>query len=83
MNFSANAADVNVKRLDAGTKNERYVFTLKSDQIQYGVQISSNLDGNYSDNYFILLPGEEKKVIFKPKSRAHTQLKAKIKTYGK
>lgn len=83
MNFSANAADVNVKRLDAGTKNERYVFTLKSDQIQYGVQISSNLDGNYSDNYFILLPGEEKKVIFKPKSPSHEQLKAKIKSYGK
>lgn len=83
MNLVANAVDVKVKRLDAGTKNERYVYTMKSEQLQYGVQISSNLDGSYSDNYFTLLPGEEKEVLFVPVPPFNKQMKYSVKTYGK
>ena len=73
----------NVQRLNAGTKDEQYIFTLSADQFKYGVAITTNLSGRYSDNFFTLLPGEEKQVTFTPFSPAKQQMLYSVKAYGK
>jgi len=49
-------------------KDNQYILTLKSDFLAKGVYLSTTkgISGKYSDNYFDLLPNEEKKVIFEP-----------------
>ena len=51
---------------------EGYHITLKTDKLAKNVFLSINEDGHFSDNYFDLLPGEEKRLIFK--SRKLTDL---------
>ena len=74
---------MSVQRLNAGTQDEQYIFYLSADQLKYGVAISTNLSGRYSDNYFTLLPGEEKQVTFTPYSPAKQQMIYNVKAYGK
>lgn len=83
MNFSKEGIRSQIERLNAGTSEEQYKFTLTADEIKYGVAITSNISGRYSDNYFTLLPGESKTVVFTPYSAAKTQMKYQIKAYGK
>jgi beta-mannosidase len=74
---------MSVQRLNAGTQDEQYIFYLSADQLKYGVAINTNLSGRYSDNYFTLLPGEEKQVTFTPYSPAKQQMIYGVKAYGK
>lgn len=45
--------------------NDGYQLTLSSDRLAKNVYISTDVDGLLSDNYFDLLPGERKTVLFK------------------
>ncbi len=83
MEFQPKGISTQVQRLNAGTKEEQYIFTLSAEQIKYGVAITTNLNGRFSDNYFTLLPGEEKQVIFTPAAPAKVQMKYNVKSFGK
>lgn len=83
MEFQPKGINTQVQRLNAGTKEEQYIFTLSAEQIKYGVAITTNLNGRFSDNYFTLLPGEEKHVIFTPAAPAKVQMKYNVKSFGK
>lgn len=83
MEFLPKGISTQVQRLNAGTKEEQYIFTLSAEQIKYGVAITTNLNGRFSDNYFTLLPGEEKQVIFTPATPAKVQMKYNVKSFGK
>ena len=54
-------AEINVRRIDDNT------VEVSSSVLQYGVELSANVDGYFEDNYFILLPNEPKRVKFVPK----------------
>ena len=45
--------------------NEGYAVTLSSDRLAKNVYISTEVNGSFSDNYFDLLAGEKKTVVFK------------------
>lgn len=53
-----------------------------SQTLQYGVELTSDVDGTFSDNYFILLPGVPKTVIFKPKGNDAGKIKARSLRIG-
>lgn len=48
--------------------NDGYELTLHGDRLAKNVLLQTTADGMFSDNYFDLLPGERKTVIFKTKS---------------
>ena len=81
MEFDGNGIHTTVKRLNPGTADEQYIFTLTANSLKYGVEISSNIRGRYSDNFFTLLPGEEKQVVFIPTSPAKQQMVYGVKAY--
>lgn len=83
LDLNSEGISTSVKHINAGTSNEQYVFTLSADQLKYGVAISSNLSGSYSDNFFTLLPGEKKQVTFTPFSPTKQQMTYSVKAYGK
>ena len=83
LEFNTEGIRMSVQRLNAGTQDEQYIFYLSADQLKYGVAISTNLSGRYSDNFFTLLPGEEKQVTFIPFSPAKQQMIYSVKAYGK
>ena len=82
LEFKAKGINTQVQRLNAGTSEEQYIFTLTTEQIKYGVAVTTNLSGRFSDNYFTLLPGEEKQVIFTPFSPAKKQMLYNVRAYG-
>jgi len=45
--------------------NDGYLLTLHSDKLAKNVQLGTEANGFFGDNYFDLLPGETKKVLFK------------------
>ena len=53
--------DITVRRIDDTT------VEVSSSTLQYGVELTANVDGCFDDNYFTLLPGETKRVGFVPK----------------
>ncbi len=83
MEFDSQGVITSVQRFNPGSKNEYYVFTLSSNTLKYGVEVSTNISGHYSDNYFTLLPGEEKKVVFTPANPAKVQVVYNVRAYGK
>jgi beta-mannosidase len=65
-------------------KGARYEITFTTDYFMKGIMIStnSNVKGKYSDNYFDLLPGETKKVVFTPTKSGSKSITFGIKTYN-
>jgi beta-mannosidase len=55
-------AKVNVK---VEQVNDGYQLTVQSERLAKNVFLSTSNKGGFSDNYFDLLPGEQKKVLFK------------------
>ncbi len=53
-------------QLVVNQKNNNFSITLTSETLVKAVQIRSNTDGFFSDNYFDLMPGEKKSVLFEP-----------------
>ncbi|MEO6759531.1 MAG: glycoside hydrolase family 2 protein [Saprospiraceae bacterium] len=47
--------------------NDGYRITLQCDRLAKNVFLQSDADGSFTDNYFDLLPGERKTVLFKTK----------------
>jgi len=45
--------------------NDGYVIDLYTTKLAKGVYLSTSVKGEFTDNYFDLLPFEEKKVTFK------------------
>ena len=62
-------------------ENNGFSITLKSKTLQKDVFIYANEKGKFSDNFFDLLPNEEKKISFKTKSMNVKKLH--IKTLNK
>jgi beta-mannosidase len=65
-------------------KGVRYEITFTTDYFMKGIMIStnSNVKGKYSDNYFDLLPGETKKVVFTPTKSGSKSIIFGVKTYN-
>jgi beta-mannosidase len=83
LEFESKGIRTSVQRLNAGTQDEQYIFTLSADRIKYGVELATNISGRYSDNYFTLLPGEEKQITFTPSAPAKVQMVYSVKSFGK
>ena len=49
--------------------------------LQYGVELSANVDGYFEDNYFILLPNEPKRVHFTPKEEIKGNVVFSVKSF--
>ncbi len=49
---------------------DRYAVTLKAERLAKNVFVSSDLPGNFSENYFDLLPGEEKTITLSKSAQA-------------
>lgn len=82
MTFSSEGIRIAVRRENAGTPQETYKFTLSADEIKYGVMISTNLTGHYSDNNLTLLPGDTVEISFVPNERpAKKQLHYRVDAY--
>jgi beta-mannosidase len=47
------------------TVNNGYELTITTDKLAKNVYLQTEVDGFFQDNYFDLLPGEQKKVLFK------------------
>ncbi len=64
-------------------EKNKYILSLKSNVLAKGVFISTTtgIEGKYSDNYFDLLPNEEKKVIFEPNSGNNDMIDFTIRSY--
>jgi beta-mannosidase len=64
-------------------KDNQYILTLKSDFLAKGVYLSTTtgISGKYSDNYFDLLPNEEKEVIFEPNSGNNEIISFTVRSY--
>ena len=54
-------APITVRRIDDTT------VEVSSSVLQYGVELSANVDGYFDDNYFTLLPNVPKRINFVPK----------------
>ncbi len=65
-------------------KGTRYEITFTTDYFMKGIMISTNpnIKGKYSDNYFDLLPGETRKVIFTPAKSSSKPITFGVKTYN-
>ena len=66
--------------------NEGYQLTLQCDRLAKNVLLQTGAEGTFSDNYFDLLPGERKIVLFKTKSvldnpQAAFKAKSLVETY--
>lgn len=81
MKFTASGIKSTVKRINTGTKDEQFVFTLTANELKYGVEISVNAVGRFSDNFVTLLPGETKEIVFTPRKKMKTQLLYNINAY--
>ncbi|MDL2238845.1 glycoside hydrolase family 2 protein [Bacteroidales bacterium OttesenSCG-928-K22] len=60
--------------------NDEYTISIKNDVLAVGVYISASVEGNFSDNYFTLIPNSEKTVIFTPEKNVEPIFK--IKSYS-
>ncbi|MCB0527320.1 MAG: glycoside hydrolase family 2 protein [Saprospiraceae bacterium] len=66
--------------------NEGYRISLESDRLAKNVMLSADADGFFSDNYFDMLPGERKTVLFRTNSvldnpQSAFSLKSLVDTY--
>jgi len=60
-----------------------YTLTLRSPHLQYGVAIEANVPCHFSDNWFLLLPNEEKKIILTANSSKTDDIRFTIRSFGK
>ena len=64
-----------MRRIDDNT------VEFSSTVLQYGVELSANVDGYFEDNYFILLPNEPKRVHFTPKEEIKGNVVFSVKSF--
>ena len=69
--------DITVRRIDDAT------VEVSSSVLQYGVELTANVDGYFDDNYFTLLPGETKRVKFVPKEHIKGNVVFEARGYRK
>lgn len=62
INYSPTTIEINSTPLSHGS----YKINISCDNISYFTQIKSSIPGYFSDNFMLLLPGEERQVIFTP-----------------
>lgn len=56
----------NLKPIQAG---DRFSFDLKSAFFTYGLEITANVNGTWSDNFLCLAPGEARSIYFTPDTK--------------
>jgi beta-mannosidase len=56
-------------KLNTAKSEEGYTIEITTDRLAKDLYLSSGVDGEFSDNYFDLLPGEKKIVTFRPKQK--------------
>jgi len=66
-------------QLAVRNENNNFSITLASETLVKAVKLRSNTDGFFSDNYFDLLPGEKKSMLFTPDQAVEQIPKFKIK----
>ena len=69
--------DLTVYRIDDTT------VEVSSSVLQYGVELTANVDGYFDDNYFTLLPNVPKRVKFVPKEAIKGKVVFKARGYRK
>ena len=67
--------EITVRRIDDTT------MEVSSTMLQYGVELSANVDGYFEDNYFTLLPNEPKQVHFTPKEAIKGNVVFSVRSY--
>ena len=67
--------DITVRRIDDTT------VEVSSSVLQYGVELTANMEGYFDDNFFTLLPGETKRVGFVPKEAIKGKVVFTAKSY--
>jgi beta-mannosidase len=60
-----------------------YTLTLRALRLQYGVAIETNVPCRFSDNYFLLLPNEEKKITLTVSCSKTDAVRFEIRNFGK
>ena len=72
--------DLPISKIEYTVKkdSENFIIRLKSDVFAKNIQISTNIEGVLSDNYFDLLAGKEKLIYFTPKQKG--KLKIELRT---
>ncbi len=68
-------APITVRRIDDTT------VEVSSSVLQYGVELSANVDGYFDDNYFTLLPNVPKRVKFVPKEAIKGKVEFSARSY--
>ena len=68
-------APITVRRIDDN------MVEVSSTMLQYGVELSANVDGYFEDNYFPLLPNEPKQVHFTPKEAIKGNVVFSVRSY--
>ena len=69
--------DITVRRIDDTT------VEVSSSVLQYGVELTANVDGYFDDNYFTLLPNETKRVKFVSKEAIKGKVVFEARGYRK
>ena len=69
--------DLTVYRIDDAT------VEVSSRVLQYGVELTANVDGYFDDNYFTLLPNVPKRVTFVPKEALKGKVVFEARVYHK
>jgi beta-mannosidase len=59
-----------------------YILTLHAPHLQYGVAIEANVPCRFSDNYFLLLPNEEKKITLTATCSKTDAVRFEIRSFG-
>ena len=70
-------APITVRRIDDTT------VEVNSSALQYGVELSANVDGYFDDNYFTLLPNMPKRIKFVPKETIKGNVAFSARAYRK
>ena len=68
-------APITVRRIDDTT------VEVSSSVLQYGVELSANVDGYFDDNYFTLMPNAPKRVKFVPKEAIKGKVEFSARSY--
>ena len=58
--------------------NGLYFINLNTDVLAKNIEIITNIDGDLSDNYFDLLPNENKKILFTPSEKGKLNIKIRV-----
>ena len=58
-------------------EKDYFIISLQTDVLAKNIELISNLDGKFSDNYFDLLPNQKKEIRFVSKENGELKIKTR------